>query len=277
MKKMRRLIPAIAMLLVSAVMLSTASFAWFTISTEAEAVGMSVKAMASSSLLITDNTDNWLSATGSVNLTSHNLATALTPATHDNTFGNGLKTVAAPDKVNPSTGAYDAANGWANTTSGTHFVDYVVYIGTTGAAMENYILNAEVSVAQLKYALHNAVTVDFLVNDNYGGSINLKQAAASASATANGTYNIDIAKNLNIPVAVLVNEETGVSTITGSHVKVTMRVYFYGALLDENGECYVQNTSATLQTIGFAVNFTAGTTASTTTNTNTYDPTAQQG
>ena len=30
MKKMRRLIPAIAMLLVSAVMLSTASFAWFT-------------------------------------------------------------------------------------------------------------------------------------------------------------------------------------------------------------------------------------------------------
>lgn len=52
MKKMRRLIPAIAMLLVSAVMLSTASFAWFTMNTEVEVSGMEIKAKADGSLLI---------------------------------------------------------------------------------------------------------------------------------------------------------------------------------------------------------------------------------
>lgn len=52
MKKMRRLIPAIAMLLVSAVMLSTASFAWFTMSENATAGGMQVTAKASGTLII---------------------------------------------------------------------------------------------------------------------------------------------------------------------------------------------------------------------------------
>ena len=52
MKKMRRLIPAIAMLLVSAVMLSTASFAWFSMNTDVTASGMQIQAIADSSLVI---------------------------------------------------------------------------------------------------------------------------------------------------------------------------------------------------------------------------------
>lgn len=54
MKKMRRLIPAIAMLLVSAVMLSTASFAWFTMNEKVTASGMEIKAKADGSLLISE-------------------------------------------------------------------------------------------------------------------------------------------------------------------------------------------------------------------------------
>ncbi len=49
---MKKLIPAIVMLLVSAVVLSTASYAWFSTTTTASADGMSVTAEAPSSVLI---------------------------------------------------------------------------------------------------------------------------------------------------------------------------------------------------------------------------------
>jgi hypothetical protein len=52
MKNMRKLIPAIAMLLVSAVMMSTASFAWFSVANVATATGMQVKATSSGGIAI---------------------------------------------------------------------------------------------------------------------------------------------------------------------------------------------------------------------------------
>ena len=58
MKNMRKLIPAIAMLLVSAVMMSTASFAWFTSADVATATGMQVKAKASGGIAIGTYTDS---------------------------------------------------------------------------------------------------------------------------------------------------------------------------------------------------------------------------
>ena len=57
MKMTRKLIPAIAMLLVSAVMMSTASFAWFTMNSTVDATGMQVTAVAPASLWISQNTD----------------------------------------------------------------------------------------------------------------------------------------------------------------------------------------------------------------------------
>lgn len=44
MKKTRKLIPALAMLLISAVMMSTASFAWFSMNEEVTATGMNITA-----------------------------------------------------------------------------------------------------------------------------------------------------------------------------------------------------------------------------------------
>jgi hypothetical protein len=58
MKNMRKLIPAIAMLLVSAVMMSTASFAWFSSNYSATATGMQVKATASGGIAIGGYTAN---------------------------------------------------------------------------------------------------------------------------------------------------------------------------------------------------------------------------
>jgi len=52
MKSMKKLIPAIAMLIISAVLLSTASYAWFSMSTKVTATGMSIKATVPTQLLI---------------------------------------------------------------------------------------------------------------------------------------------------------------------------------------------------------------------------------
>lgn len=56
MKLSRKLIPALAMLLVSAVMMTTASFAWFSINIESEVKGMTVKTTATDSVLVADST-----------------------------------------------------------------------------------------------------------------------------------------------------------------------------------------------------------------------------
>ena len=52
MKKSLKLIPAIAMLLISAILVSTATYAWFSMNTTVTAQGMSVKARAEDGLVI---------------------------------------------------------------------------------------------------------------------------------------------------------------------------------------------------------------------------------
>ena len=268
MKKMRRLIPAIAMLLVSAVMLSTASFAWFTISTEAEVTGMSVAATASSSLLITDATDKFTSAVGTVDISSQNSTTKLVPATHEDNYGdNNLKAVANAASVNPSTGEYSGT--YQAATKGNNYVEYTVYIGTTGTALTGQILNAEVSIANdPTYKLHRAVTVDFYVNGTYGGKINLDQVTKNSKA-----FDIDIATNLTIPAAVTIGDDGSAALVPNGYVTVVMRVYFDGALPDTTtdvaNDCYVRNAMSTTEGVGFTVNFNASTTA-----TSTVDPNA---
>ena len=65
MKNTRKLIPALAMLLVSAVMMSTASFAWFTMNTQVEATGLQISAVAPASLWISqDDTEDWKTSVG---------------------------------------------------------------------------------------------------------------------------------------------------------------------------------------------------------------------
>ena len=60
MKNTRKLIPAVVMLLVSAVLMSTASFAWFSMNKQVTATGMKVTATTPASLEIaTSNSGEW--------------------------------------------------------------------------------------------------------------------------------------------------------------------------------------------------------------------------
>ena len=68
MKNFKKLIPAFAMLLVSAIILGSSTFAWFSMNTQVTATGMQVKAVAEDGLLIkneldTDTVANWKAST----------------------------------------------------------------------------------------------------------------------------------------------------------------------------------------------------------------------
>ena len=56
MKKFKKLIPALALLLVSAVLMSTASYAWFSMNNKVTVTGMEVKTKVSSNMLIAHDT-----------------------------------------------------------------------------------------------------------------------------------------------------------------------------------------------------------------------------
>lgn len=267
MKKMRKIIPALAMLLVSAVMMSTASFAWFSMSTKATATGMEVKATASSSLIITDNPilANFVAATQTVDLSGQNLASALIPATHiasgDTGYSNGLKTLTNTGDVNAANGATPAAPTWGTTTKGQHYVEYVAYLATSGTtALSNQTITATVSIAadiEAKYEIHNAVTVDFwvaTVTDDAAGTEAYKEGATVNLKTVDANANkssVVIAEGITIPVAVV--EQAA----TGDYLKVFMRVYFDGSLMKDATNAYVRNAMVTEVAAAFSVEFSA--------------------
>ena len=56
MKKFRKLFPAFVLLLISAIMITTASYAWFSMNSQVTVTGMAVKTQVSDNLLIADDT-----------------------------------------------------------------------------------------------------------------------------------------------------------------------------------------------------------------------------
>lgn len=135
MKKMRKLIPAFAMLLVSAIMMSTASFAWFTMNETVEATGMQIQAQAAGSLVIKENDPLLYNDTKSViNFTSG--VSKLSPITVDPATG----TWKAPTKVNnvdPHTGMYEGQLSTKTPTPGNggDYVEKVLFIASAGDAL----------------------------------------------------------------------------------------------------------------------------------------------
>ena len=247
MKKMRRLIPAFAMLMVAAIMLSTASYAWFTMGTTATATGMHVTATSGSALLIVDaDAGNdvaalFLKAGNSVQFNSP--SQALTPATHDLTtktnevltYANGLKTVSDPEKVNAATGKYDTGN-YKETTENVHYVEFTALIAAAGSeGMKDQDLFATVIISSnLTVLLHNAVTIDFWVSTTKDADIDYKQSVnlltvdavktESTAGTTENQYKFKLASDIDVPLA-LANQNS-----LGDYITVTMRVYFDGAL-----------------------------------------------
>lgn len=255
MKVFRKLIPSFIMLLISAIMLSTASYAWFSMNTAVTATNMSVKATTGPSLVISASTNF---TAGTIEVSKSGVDVTLMPAT---AFVNGmldgtsshnalsapatnLVYVANAGDVNPSTGLartgktlyYSAATTAAvdGGDAGFYF-DYIFYIAAEGeSAIESGELVINIDAVDFSgfdpsEAILQAVTVQPYVNDVLTGSpIYIKDGVSAQTLIAD-------LSTTNIPAG-------APGEIAGA-VKITLRTYIDGALLESAGVTYVKNIS----------------------------------
>ena len=236
MKKMRRLIPAIAMLLVSAVMLSTASFAWFTMNEAVTATGMQVKAKASGNLLI--STEPLTAADQGISASLSNTKKNLTPVTYD---ANAWKIPSDSKKVDPiygtlQTGSSLTAVGGTDVAYGssTYFSDYTVYIATAGDSL---------SGQEITVTLSGIAGADQNIAPAYSVAIYVVAPATGANGVATWAEPDWASPNLTVSLLTGTGKCTGTFAIPSTYginaetktgLKVIMRVYVDGNLKKED-------------------------------------------
>lgn len=252
---MKKLIPAIIMLLISALLLSTATFAWFSMNNVVSVTNMSVKATTGPSLVISASTNF---TAGSVEVSESGVDVTLMPTTAftsgmlDATISHNalsapatnLVYVANTNDVNPSTGLaktgktlyYAAATTPAvDGISAGHYYDYTFYIAAEGSAdidAGSLVINVpavDFSGFDPAESILQAVAIQPYVNGTLVGSpIYIKDGVSNQVMIAN-------LATTTIP--------SGAPGTVSTAVNVTLRVYLDGALLQSAGITYVKNIS----------------------------------
>ncbi len=188
MKLSRRLIPAFAMLLVSAVLMSTASFAWFSMNSEVTANGMQVTATAESSLVIKANAGDFS------NVATYTGAAfgALTPVTsYDGLHFGALNNVDV------------LKSGSANANWGVKGQDGNF---TQGFVSDNLTL---VTINESNYATNGyvAVTKYTIKNMGYDADVYVKGLTVTKNS-ADAALDGDLLKAIRVSVQILTTDET---------------------------------------------------------------------
>ncbi len=143
MKNAKKIIPALAMLLVSAVMLSTASFAWFAMSSEATANGMNVVIKSNSRYLLIAESEEKLkednyaqnSSNGTKDSTLNGGTDGILPVAHEeNLAAAGVGTVSnwytmTAENSGTSQGADNSKKSLTGDELANHVVKYTYYLG----------------------------------------------------------------------------------------------------------------------------------------------------
>ena len=207
------------------------------------AEGMQVKAVASDSLVIS----NELAVGTAIKHTYSTSASELIPATHSATFVSGptateantttgLKHVNNSEVVNASTGLAETGktlyfDDAINESGKLYYVDYVCYIASAGQAMNDTDLEVYLyRNGALEKDTTRAVTVDFYfaTNATTGSGLAALGTFAGKLDLSNLTKN-DAGEWASTKLTLDVNT-VPVNYQTTTYLKITMRVYFDGAL-----------------------------------------------
>lgn len=266
MNNLKKLIPAICMLLMTATMLSTASFAWFSMNRTVTVTGMQIKAEAPGSLVISD-TNTFEKGKTALTFTAGTYR--IIPATKyqsefcDNTDAHNtlsapasnLATVANGGDVEPTNGLakaektlyYTAADTAATASTAGYYFDYILYLAAEG---EEDITSGTLKIAVDKIETFaepalKATAVGILYGNDTaftGDIIYLKD----------GVEKQDI-KTLSDTVKI----PKGASGTVAGAVKITLRVFVDGAALDADSTTFVKNATVVNlnNTVSFGVKF----------------------
>jgi hypothetical protein len=244
MKKMRKLIPAFAMLMVAAIMMTTASFAWFTMNESVDVTNMTVQAQAGGSMLIGTapltatstgtNADFALQGTMKIKPTSYSATSKAWQIPADT---KDVDVITGKNEGGwTSDGAHVATtkDNAGNMTVGT-YVQYVVYVAVAGDTVTKNIKVDLSTASALQIA--NAYAVAFYVGETFDADepalvLHVKDGATiTGEATATIKTGHLYAAPTAIPSVVgATDAENGVG------IKITMRVYVDGNL--ETGSTY---------------------------------------
>jgi hypothetical protein len=256
---MKKLIPAAGMLMVSAMMLASSTYAWFSMNKVVTATGMQINATSEGALVISNTGAPAAgSSTTTVPLMADNAdAVVLKASTHDSTWATyacGLKKNTNPEEVDAASGLEHGSTaltfGAIAVDDATHYyVDKQVYIASSGQALTDDLVATITSPSSAVRDIMGAVSIDFYYMatsgttaptpsaTTYAGTLNLAgydAAANDAGATPKTTLNIDCN---SIPLA---NGTNGVT--------VLMRFYVDGALLSNatagSVEAFINNVDA---------------------------------
>ena len=178
---MKKLIPAMCLLLVSAVLMGTSTFAWFTMNTTVTASGMQVNAVVPKSLVISDASNGNYSASHDFEMGT---AQSLYPVSTDDTQNWYAPSGLIGNKIDPTTGAADL-----NTTDGTVFQSLTNWGEGTGLLTESANVYAVKKTVYVKSADNNQQVYGLYVS-----SLIVNNAEINASSLN------DVSKALRIAV-----------------------------------------------------------------------------
>lgn len=248
MKNMRKLVPAFAMLMVAAIMMSTASFAWFSMNTAATAGGMQVQATTSGGLAIafaipasgsaSQPGDDAFQSSATFDYASHwyNGAEKLSPTSTDLT---GTKWYTASSEVTNNSAA-KAGSYTEITTPNKHYFKTTIYAKSLDEAADTTGKNLfvdQITITGTSHNLEKSLRVAINVGDTWlffapcydtlpTGGLKYVSAVTSGNATTTANAGIKVGQ-AELDGAQLLTEGTdGLKYSTATTVDVY--VYFEG-------------------------------------------------
>ena len=263
---------------VSFFMLLTAiSYAWFAANRNTMVGGLEMTADTTTNIIISDSTDQIVKLLEQVNtgtpystngdtpfkVTMASDTRKLLPAMHDDSStATLLKRSDDNASVDPATGL--TFTGSANPTlvdvveesTSKYYVDYTVYIASSGKALTDATLKATISHEDVSPDpipdMHRAASVDFYVDFTYIGTLNLAGLALSNDATYDSSDTFDEITLMTGGVIPNHQTESG-----NKYLTITMRCYFDGALHCDTDKTFVKTYGIDTTSFKLNASFTA--------------------
>lgn len=286
---MRKLIPAIIMLLISAILVTTASYAWFSMNTTVSATSMQIEAVAEDGLLIineldTDTAANWKVSTDA----SYGNLVLLTPTSSANMsdWYHNKSDDPTDAKAGQATATYEtisADTNWkrdeGSGNSGAYYIDtdaddtkdsvekaYVLlnkfYIKSSGNEISlgagytypalyitKVVVTGASSTVELDASLRVAVKI--------GSEIFIYAPISGATTSYNVAGAASATTAIAVPANGIVNTATAQTSIPAftedkaDTIEADIYVYFEG----EDTECKTENLAATIDQLNVTVSF----------------------
>lgn len=262
MKKMRKIIPAFAMLMVAAIMMSTASFAWFSMGTTAAANGMQIEAKATSSLIISNTRAD--SGAGEVSFEGRKTtvsfsgtAASLLPSTWRDAAGKLQYITNAGTSVDVNTGKTNGTETWGDATT-EHYHDFIMYIASAGEETQTGTLSLTFTdLFGATKDIHKALSIQVLYKANKAATDYTTISDDIINVATISEDNVVEISGITIPAAFTQNSDGSYTETTNDYVTIALRVYFDGDLevIGDATKNYVRNGSMDTTEIGFGVNY----------------------